>query len=90
MEQIANEIFQRYARMYYDNNFKTSVYFFDTDDNGFGSCWLVKKEIMFEGSDKNSVWDATHVVKTNVDTNQKAKYKVNSSIFLTINNVNND
>ena len=30
--------------MYYDNNFYTSVYFFDTDQaNGFGSCWLLKK-----------------------------------------------
>jgi len=29
--------------LYYDNNFLTSVFFFDTDNNGFGSCWLVKK-----------------------------------------------
>jgi hypothetical protein len=69
MEQMANDIFARYARMYYDQNFKTSVYFFDTDDIGFGSCWLVKKEIKFEGTNENSIWDATHVVKTNVDAN---------------------
>ena len=37
MEQTANEVFARYAKMYYDNNVSTSVYFFDTDDNGFGS-----------------------------------------------------
>jgi len=43
MEVSANAVFQRYAKLYYDNNFLTSVYFFDTDDNGFGSCWLVKK-----------------------------------------------
>ena len=44
MEQKANEVFARYAKMYYDDNFYTSVYFFDTDiDQGFGSCWLVKK-----------------------------------------------
>jgi hypothetical protein len=29
--------------MYYDDNFKTSVYFFDTDIKGFGCCWLLKK-----------------------------------------------
>lgn len=43
MEQRANEVFARYANQYYDSNYQTSVYFFDTDDNGFGSCWLIKK-----------------------------------------------
>lgn len=44
MEVKANEMFARYAKMYYDCDFYTSVYFFDTRlDNGFGSCWLVKK-----------------------------------------------
>ena len=44
MEVKANEVFNRYAKLYYDWDFHTSVYFFDTRlDNGFGSCWLVKK-----------------------------------------------
>ena len=43
MESKANEMFSKYAKLYYDNDFWTSVYFFDTDTNGFGSCWLVKK-----------------------------------------------
>ena len=72
METQANEIFLRYAKLYYDEHFHTSVYFFDTDDSGFGSCWLIKKskskinqilniEILalpFPGSDENSVWDS--------------------------------
>ena len=69
MEIMANNLFSKYARMYYDSNYRTSVYFFDTDDNGFGSCWLVKKEIKFERTEQISKWDATHVVKTNVDAN---------------------
>jgi hypothetical protein len=43
MEQKANVVFERYAKLYYDSNYLTSVFFFDTDNNGFGSCWLVKK-----------------------------------------------
>ena len=37
---------------------------------------------------KKGTWDAIHVVTTNVDSNQKAKYRVNSSIFfiMTANN----
>ena len=46
--QRANAIFGRYAKMYYDDNFTTSVYFFDIDGSdssrhGFGSSWLIKK-----------------------------------------------
>ena len=44
MEVAANDVFARYAKMYYDKDFITSVYFFESgDQNGFGSCWLVKK-----------------------------------------------
>jgi len=80
MEVKANEIFTRYAKLYYDENFLTSVYFFDTDDNGFGSCWLVKKSKYnnyviiliyiaqsYPGSDEDSVWDSIHVVKTTLE-----------------------
>ena len=43
MEINANEVFKRYAQLYYDKDFLTSVYFFDVETSGFGSCWLVKK-----------------------------------------------
>lgn len=44
MEGKANELFFRYCKLYYDSDFHSSVYFFDTDTaNGFGSCWLIKK-----------------------------------------------
>lgn len=42
LEQKANEIFYRYAHLYFDSAL-TSVYFFDTDYEGFGGCFLVKK-----------------------------------------------
>lgn len=45
MEQKANEVLQRYAKLYYDSNYLTSVYFFDTDIKGFGCCWLIKKTL---------------------------------------------
>ena len=88
MEQKANEVFARYAKLYYDNNFHTSVYFFDTDDNGFGSCWLVKKTMQYPGSSEDSVWDSIHVVKTTNDAVNKAKYKVTSTVFLTLSSNN--
>ena len=44
MEAKANDLFFKYCKLYYDSDFTTSVYFFDTDTaSGFGSCWLIKK-----------------------------------------------
>lgn len=48
MEIKANEVFARYAKMYYDSDFITTVLFFDQEGiDGFGSCWLVKKSKYF-------------------------------------------
>ena len=69
MEQKANEIFQRYAKLYYDTNFHTSVYFFDTDNNGFGSSWLVRKDQHNQYGIEEGSWHAIHLVTTNVDAN---------------------
>ena len=84
MEQEANMVFQRYAWLYYDENFHTSVYFFDTDDSGFGSCWLVKKTQEFPGSEEASIWDSIHVVKTTLEQGNEARYKVTSTVFLAL------
>ena len=43
LEQKANEVYQRYASLYFDNTAITSVYFFDTDYDGFGAAFLTKK-----------------------------------------------
>ncbi len=99
MEGKANELFYRYSKLYYDSDFKTSVYFFDTDTaNGFGSCWLIKKSKSIKllsncfvaGKDdknagiKEGCWDAIHLVTTTIDGQNKVKYRLNSTIFLFI------
>jgi len=45
MEMKANDVFARYATLYFDQAM-TSVYFFDTDYEGFGACFLVKKSMV--------------------------------------------
>ena len=66
METAANETFSRYAKLYYDKDFITSVYFFESGaENAFGSCWLVKKLVKggsaADGGGQDSTWDAIHV-----------------------------
>jgi hypothetical protein len=99
MEIKANQLFERYAYFYYDKDYLTSVYFFDTDDQGFGSCWLVKKckfisfynhlcvcliALKYPGAEEDSVWDSINVVKTTLESENKARYKVTSTVFLTL------
>jgi len=80
----ANETFDRYCKGYYDKDYLSSVYFFDTDqEGGFGSCWLIKKEKSDDGVE-HGAWDAVHLVTTNMDANNKCKYRLNSTIYLTL------
>ena len=89
MEQKANDVFQRYATLYFDQAL-TSVYFFDTDYDGFGACFLVKKsksikliyiEIEGEKGIKEGSWDSIHVVTVSLEQ-KKARYRVASTVFL--------
>jgi hypothetical protein len=73
-------VFQRYAALYFDQAL-TSVYFFDTDYDGFGACFLVKKrkinpfqtkmDIGIEGDKgiKEGSWDSIHVVTVSLEQN---------------------
>lgn len=92
MESKANELFWRYCKLYYDSDFHTSVYFFDTDTaSGFGSCWLIKKNKDDKGAGiKEGTWDAIHLVTTTIDGQGKVKYRLNSTIFLFINSAGDD
>lgn len=81
------------------------MYFFDTDDKGFGSCWLVKKckypfkfhsfilisiALSFPGSKEDSIWDASHVVKTSFEQGGNVKYKLTSTVLLTLKSKNDN
>ncbi len=80
MEEKANEVFTRYAQMYFDTGFFTSVYFFDTDHDGFGACFLIKKEIK-EGTTQEGMWDSIHSVTVSLEQ-KKAKYRVVSTVII--------
>lgn len=48
--------------LYYDSSAISSVYFVDTDGNGFNGSFLVKKELKGEQKLKYGGVDAIHVV----------------------------
>ena len=80
LEVKANEVFQRYAQMYFDQGFLTSVYFFDTDA-GFGGAFLIKKRGEESKQVREGGWDSIHVVSAAVEE-KRARYRVVSTVFL--------
>ena len=68
LEQKFNEIFMRYAMLYFDQgDTLTSVYLFDTDVAGFGGCFLIKKQIGGGSTIKEGTWDSIHVVSVDLE-----------------------
>lgn len=93
LERKFNDIFQRYANLYFDQGSTlTSVYLFDTSHAGFGGCFLVKKQIQGTSSVKEGTWDSIHVVTVDMDrqADSKARYRVNTTVFLKMLSTNPD
>ena len=83
LESRANELFGTYVKLYYDFAIH-SVYFNDTDTQGFNACFLVKKELQGEKEVKTGCWDAIHVVACNMKEAPKVSYRVISTVMVTV------
>ena len=83
LEQRANELFSIYVHLYYDHAI-SSVYFNDTDTQGFNACFLVKKQMAGENDIKEGCWDAIHVVVCNMKEAPKVSYRVISTVMVTV------
>jgi len=83
IEVMANSAFDAFRDMYYMGGY-SSVYFWDLDD-GFASCWLIKKASDPTIKSGFSSWDSTHVVEVILDESAKtAKYKLTTTIMLAL------
>ena len=76
-------MFKTYVHLYYDNAI-SSVYFNDTDTQGFNACFLVKKTMQGENDVKMGNWDAIHVVACNMKEAPKVSYRVISTVMVTV------
>ena len=72
-----------YVQLYYDFAV-SSVYFMDTDTQGFNSCWLVQKTMDPTAEVKSGTWDAIHVVSCSMKEAPKCTYKVISTVMISL------
>jgi len=93
LEIEANNIFDHYRKMYFDTGSTSSVYLFNTDekdDDSFGACFLIHKDVGAQKGMTNGVWDSIHVFQ--VEQSQKKntfEYKLTTTVMVSM-VVNND
>ena len=72
MEEKSNEVLRNYSKLYF-NDALSSAYFFETNENGFGACFLIKSV------DGDSSWDSIHTF-----TVEGGDYSLVSTVFLQV------
>lgn len=93
LEIKANESFDIYRDLYYENSGISSVYLWDTAEDedassltdGFAGVILFKKEI----DNGEGKWDSIHVFEVNKEAAETYEYKLTSSVILNLNNNSN-
>lgn len=91
MEKEANQLFDVYRHQYFEGGY-SSVYFFDTEDEGsdgsaFGACWLVHKDVPAAKTLKSGWWDSIHVFEVNENKSKKGTftYKLTTTVMVSMN-----
>jgi hypothetical protein len=73
---------REYAKLYYGDPL-TSAYFFETNDSGFGACFLIKNELNQTKGVDASVWDSINSFTVEV-SGSECKYTLVSTVFLQV------
>jgi len=87
LEIKANKLFEIYRKLYFNSGY-SSAYFFETDEKdeqGFGACWLINKEVGMQGNLRKGSWDSIHVFEV-VSTGKKNEftYKLTTTVMITL------
>lgn len=83
LEQVANNIFDRYRDAYFQGGL-SSVYFFDCDV-GFGAAWLIHKEVPSVETLKKGWWDSSHIFDVQPAGKDTYTYTLTSTVLISMN-----
>eukprot|EP01006_Ploeotia_vitrea_P043671 TRINITY_DN66762_c8_g3_i1.p1 TRINITY_DN66762_c8_g3~~TRINITY_DN66762_c8_g3_i1.p1 ORF type:complete len:304 (+),score=168.00 TRINITY_DN66762_c8_g3_i1:65-913(+) len=91
MEIEANNMFDVYRKLYFDTGY-SSVYYFNTEEkeeDGFGCCFLIHKDVKSSANLTGGVWDSVHVFEVKRVQGNKYEYKLTTTVMVAM-KVNND
>jgi len=87
MEEEANKIFDVYRKLYFEGGI-SSAYFFETDskdDESFGSCFLIHKDVEPSKTLDKGFWDSIHVFEVVKDGKTKNySYKLTTTVMVSM------
>lgn len=86
MEVVANNLFDVYRKLYFEGG-HSSAYFFDTDEkdeNAFGACFLIHKDVEAEKSLKKGWWDSIHVFEVTGEKDGYFVYKLTTTVMISM------
>jgi len=86
LEVTANSLFDIYRKMYFEGGY-SSAYFFDTDeknDDSFGACFLIHKDVEQAKSLKKGWWDSIHVFEVVGDKDHYYVYKLTTTVMISM------
>lgn len=89
LEVTANALFDTYRKLYFDTG-HSSAYFFETDEEksneeAFGACFLIHKDVDPEKSLQKGYWDSTHVFEVTADKDGFFVYKLTTTVMISMN-----
>lgn len=83
LEITANSLFDTYRKLYYEGGY-SSAYFFDTDEKdeeSFGACFLIHKDVDSAKNLKKGSWDSIHVFEVS-KSGAKYQYKLTTTVMI--------
>ncbi|XP_057469441.1 probable F-actin-capping protein subunit beta [Actinidia eriantha] len=88
LEIEANEVFAIYRDQYYEGGI-SSVYMWEDENDGFVSCFLIKKDGSKSGQGRRGylqegAWDAIHVIEVGPEEEGMAHYCLTSTVMLSL------
>jgi len=85
MEMDANRVFDHYRKLYFEGGVSSS-YFFDTEeqDDSFGACFLIHKDVASSGSLQKGWWDSIHVFEVAKDKDDHCVYKLTTTVMVSM------
>jgi capping protein beta len=86
IEVEANNLFDVYRKMYFEGG-TSSVYIFETDekdDEGFGACFLIHKDVDPTKQIYKGWWDSTHIFAVTRDKKGHYLYKLTTTVMVSM------
>jgi capping protein beta len=86
LEITANTLFDVYRKLYFEGGY-SSAYFFDTDEkneDSFGACFLIHKDVEQAKSLKKGWWDSIHVFEVTGDKDHYYVYKLTTTVMISM------